>query len=433
MNIQSLYNIYKEYPVISTDTRKIAPNSIFFALKGDNFNANQFAKQALESGAAYAVIDEEQYVQGDRYILVDNVLEALQQLAKFHRSGLNIPVLGITGSNGKTTSKELINAVLSQKFKTYATIGNLNNHIGVPLTLLAIDGSVDFAIIEMGANHQKEIQSLSSIADPDFGIITNVGRAHLEGFGGFEGVKKGKKELYDHILQRNGVIFVNQDNEFLVEMSVAHPQIVFYGTGTNNAVIGRRLERGENVSLEWTVPGEKQWHEVNANLVGSYNFENVLASICIGHYFGLTVDQIRKGVEGYVPTNNRSQAMKTVKNALICDYYNANPSSMAAAIDNFARTMYDNKIAILADMFELGDYSKDEHVKVIDQLKNKGVKKAILIGKHFYNADDQSTDYTFFETTEQAANYLKEHPIENGFVLVKGSRGMKLEGLISLL
>lgn len=193
MNIQSLYNIYKEYPVISTDTRKIAPNSIFFALKGDNFNANQFAKQALESGAAYAVIDEEQYVQGDRYILVDNVLEALQQLAKFHRSGLNIPVLGITGSNGKTTSKELINAVLSQKFKTYATIGNLNNHIGVPLTLLAIDGSVDFAIIEMGANHQKEIQSLSSIADPDFGIITNVGRAHLEGFGGFEGVKKGRK------------------------------------------------------------------------------------------------------------------------------------------------------------------------------------------------------------------------------------------------
>lgn len=433
MNIQALYNIYMEYPVISTDTRKITPNSIFFALKGDNFNANQFAKQALERGAAYVVIDEATYQEGDRYILVDNVLETLQELAKYHRSQLEIPVLGITGSNGKTTSKELINAVLSQKFKTYATIGNLNNHIGVPLTLLAIDNSIDFAIIEMGANHQKEIELLASIADPEFGIITNVGRAHLEGFGGFEGVKKGKKELYDHVAKRDGVIFVNHDNEFLVEMSAANNNIVYYGTNEDNAVLGRRLDRGEKVSLEWTLPGEKQWHEVNANLVGAYNFENVLAAICIGNYFGLSVDQIRKGIEGYVPTNNRSQSMKTEKNTLICDYYNANPSSMAAAIDNFARIKHENKTAILADMFELGDYSKDEHAKVVDQLLSKGIDKAILIGKHFNEIAGKSSGYTFFETTEQAANYLKERPIENSFVLVKGSRGMKLEGLINLL
>ncbi|MCO4292807.1 UDP-N-acetylmuramoyl-tripeptide--D-alanyl-D-alanine ligase [Solitalea sp. MAHUQ-68] len=432
MTIESLYNLYKEYPVICTDTRKITPNCIFFALKGDSFNANQFAKQAIENGAAYAIIDEELYSEGDRFVLVNDVLQTLQLLAKYHRAQLNIPFLGITGTNGKTTTKELINAVLSQKFKTYATIGNLNNHIGVPLTLLSIDGSIEFAIIEMGANHQKEIQLLADIANPDFGIITNVGKAHLEGFGGFEGVKKGKKELYDHLQNNSGLIFINHDNPHLLEMASKVDRKVYYGTSEDNTVIGKRIEQGEMVSLEWKLSNDDQWNTVNSNLVGGYNFENVLAAVCIGNYFGLTVKQIEAGVLSYQPTNNRSQAVKTESNTLICDYYNANPSSMAAAIDNFAKNSSTNKLVILADMFELGEYSKEEHQKVINQLKEQGLINALLVGKHFYSLKDNS-GYTFFENTEEAVDYLKKHPVRNSHILVKGSRGMKLESLIGLL
>ncbi|UKJ08131.1 UDP-N-acetylmuramoyl-tripeptide--D-alanyl-D-alanine ligase [Solitalea lacus] len=433
MNIESIYNLYKEYPVISTDTRKITPNSIFFALKGDNFNANQFAKQALENGAVYAIIDEKEYKENERFILVEDALCTLQELAKCHRNQLKIPFLGITGTNGKTTTKELINSVLSQKFKTHATVGNLNNHIGVPLTILAIDGSVDFAIIEMGANHQREIALLSSIANPEFGIITNVGKAHLEGFGGFEGVMKGKKELYDHLLENNGLAFVNKDNNYLMEMASTLKRVVHYGEGAENTVRGRKHNLSEDtVTLDWSTAEANEWQTVKSNLVGGYNFENVLAAICIGHYFGLTSDQIKAGVESYYPKNNRSQALKTAKNSLICDFYNANPSSMAAAISNFAHNKAVNKLAILADMFELGEYSSEEHLKVINQLKAEGINNAILVGKHFYGLKDAS-EFKFFETTEEAASYLRTHPVENANILVKGSRGMKLETLSELL
>ncbi|POY39081.1 UDP-N-acetylmuramoyl-tripeptide--D-alanyl-D-alanine ligase [Solitalea longa] len=431
MTTEQLYTLYKEYPVICTDTRKITPNCIFFALKGDNFNANQFAKQALENGAAYAVIDEKQYVENDRFILVSDALQSLQQLAKYHRAQLTIPFLGITGTNGKTTTKELINAVLSQKFKTYATIGNLNNHIGVPLTILSIDASIEFAIIEMGANHQKEIELLADIANPDYGIITNVGKAHLEGFGGFEGVKKGKKELYDH-LQDNGLVFINNDNPHLLEMVANVKRKVYYGTSDTNAITGRAIVTGDTVSLDWKLSDTEKWNTVYSNLVGAYNFENVLAAVCIGSYFGLTAEQIAQGVASYQPNNNRSQAVKTETNTLICDYYNANPSSMSAAIDNFAKNNSENKLVILADMFELGEYSSEEHRRIINQLADKHIGNALLIGKHFFALKDNSK-FTFFESTSDAAEYLKQYPVKNTYILVKGSRGMKLESLIGLL
>ncbi|SMO60458.1 UDP-N-acetylmuramoyl-tripeptide--D-alanyl-D-alanine ligase [Solitalea koreensis] len=431
MTIPKLYELYKKHPLISTDTRKITAGCIFFALKGDNFNANEFANQAIQQGASYAIIDDKQYKVDDHYILVEDVLQTLQDLAHYHRSQLNIPFIGITGSNGKTTSKELLNSVLSQKFKTYATLGNLNNHIGVPLTILSIDPSIELAIIEMGANHQGEIASLSAIANPNYGIITNVGRAHLEGFGGEEGVKKGKKELFDHLKKNEGIAFINRDSANLVEMGSELKNIVFYGKNNDNYVSGRTLP-GEEVTLEWKDSTSNDWQKVQSNLVGDYNFENILAAICIGHYFELTEKEIKTGIESYIPTNNRSQVKHTEKNVLICDYYNANPSSMQAAIGNFAKTEGSDKMLILADMFELGVYSKEEHRKIIDQLLVNGFKNVYLIGKDFY-AVKKNESFNYFETTNEALDAIKSHPPINQLILVKGSRGMKLETLIDYL
>ncbi|RYD70758.1 MAG: UDP-N-acetylmuramoyl-tripeptide--D-alanyl-D-alanine ligase, partial [Sphingobacteriales bacterium] len=415
---------FLENPTVSTDTRNITPGCIFFALKGDHFNANEFAAQALEKGASFVVIDEENYAINEKCLLVDDVLTALQNLARYHREQLNIPVIGLTGSNGKTTSKELVNAVLTERFKTFATFGNLNNHIGVPLSILSVTHDVEIAVIEMGANHQKEIELLCSIAQPTHGIITNVGMAHLDGFGGFEGVKKGKAELYDYLKENNGYTFINRDNAHLMEMSATAGlnKLIYYGTENGNTIKGNLKSSDPFIEVEWT------HHEVSSvvktNLTGSYNFENILAAICIGDFFDMDPEEINTGLANYQPKNNRSQLTKTDHNTVICDFYNANPSSMTAALNNISVLSADKKSAILGDMFELGPESNLQHEIIAKQASDSGLNQLILIGKYFYALKDQF-DALFFETPAEAAAYIQQNPIENHLVLLKGSRGMK--------
>ncbi len=437
MTTEQLYQTFQQHPQISTDTRNIIPNSIFFALKGANFNANTFAEKALEMGAAFAVIDEAAHRKSDRFILVDDVLAALQDLARFHRKQLQIPVIGLTGSNGKTTTKELINSVLSRKFKTYATKGNLNNHIGVPLTLLSISRETEIAIIEMGANHQQEIAFLCGIAQPTHGLITNIGRAHLEGFGGPEGVKIGKGELFDFLAQTGGTVFVNHDDLILEEMAFHRhfQKTVYYGKAVHSLVSGEILENVPLLKISWWLNDEAasiQKQEVQTQLTGNYNFDNVLAAICIGNKFGLAVEQINSGIAGYQPENNRSQIVQTKTNTLICDYYNANPSSMEVAIKNLEAIKADKKVLILGDMFELGEHSSAEHLLIIQKANEIAVDQRIFIGKAFYEHHTVFTD-TFFESTDAAFIALKSSSITNATILVKGSRGMRLETLLELL
>ncbi|WP_410221714.1 UDP-N-acetylmuramoyl-tripeptide--D-alanyl-D-alanine ligase [Pedobacter sp.] len=431
-NITSLYQIYLKHPKICTDTRLISENCIFFALKGENFDGNTFAEKALEMGAAYAVIDNPDFNKGEKYFLVDDVLSALQELAKHHRNQLNIPVIGLTGSNGKTTTKELINAVLGQKFKTYATKGNLNNHIGVPLTLLAISNEVEIAIVEMGANHQKEIEQLCEIARPNLGLITNVGMAHLEGFGGFEGVKKGKAELYAYLKNHNGTAFINKDNEHLVEMSEKHhlDNKVYYGKEAANYVSGSLKEGHTFLEIEWT--HDNYTYHASTHLTGKYNFENVLAAICIGTYFKLTPQEINRGLENYNPVNNRSQVTKTEKNTVICDYYNANPSSMIAALANIKTLDAGKKLIILGDMFELGSESAAQHKNIIETALQSNAEQVIFIGNNFYAFRD-SYNALFFTSPTEAADFLNKNHFKDFLVLLKGSRGMALERLFPLL
>jgi UDP-N-acetylmuramoyl-tripeptide--D-alanyl-D-alanine ligase len=431
-----IYKLFRQHPLISTDTRKIIPGSLFFALKGDKFDANTFAQQALEAGAACAIIDNPAYRNGEKYILVDDVLTALQDLARYHREQLTIPVIGLTGTNGKTTTKELINSVLSQRYKTLATQGNLNNHIGVPLTILSIEPSHEIAVIEMGANHQKEIELLCSIALPTHGLITNVGKAHLEGFGGLEGVKKGKGELYDFLRENKGVAFVNSDSKDLLAMQQERglKNILFYGTGNpDNSVTGQVVENTPYLTLEWENNNSGRSHVVKTQLTGGYNIDNVLAAICIGVYFGLTDPAINTGVENYQPKNNRSQIVKTATNTLICDYYNANPSSMTVAIENLGRMDADKKIMILGDMFELGEESAAEHAAVIKKAMETPADERIFIGKDFYEARVGGKSDTYYIAAEDAINGLKTNPIKNATILIKGSRGMALERLVELL
>ena len=432
MTIEELYSIYIKHPVISTDTRKISPGSIFFALRGDKFDANTFAGQAIEAGAAYAVIDNAAHQTSDKQILVDDVLTTLQILAKYHRSQLNIPVIGLTGSNGKTTTKELINSVLSQHFKTYATQGNLNNHIGVPLTILAIDSKVEIAVIEMGANHQQEISLLSNICQPTHGLITNIGKAHLEGFGGTEGVKKGKGELYDFLQLHHGTAFINADSAVLLAMANERglTDAVYYGTNENNSVSGQIIENAPFLKLQWKLKGGA-YHTAQTQLTGAYNLDNILAAICIGHYFKLSDDEINRGIETYTPSNNRSQIVKTQTNTLICDYYNANPSSMLVAIDNIGKLEATHKVLILGDMFELGDESPAEHAAVIDKAMHTPVNERIFIGSQFY-AKKGGTKAVFYQNAEDAITALKAAPINHAVILIKGSRGMALERLTGL-
>jgi UDP-N-acetylmuramoyl-tripeptide--D-alanyl-D-alanine ligase len=448
---EQLYQLYQQHPVITTDTRKIAHGSIFFALKGAQFDANTFAKQAIEAGVAYAVVDNPEYKYNDQCLLVADVLTTLQDLARYHRKQLTIPVIGLTGTNGKTTTKELINAVLWQHFNTLATQGNLNNHIGVPLTILSINASHQMAVIEMGANHIKEIELLCSIAQPTHGLITNVGKAHLEGFGSIEGVKIAKGELYDWLATApqppkggvfetlgGGVAFINSNNSVLMEMAAlrkfAIPP-VFYGDAIDDLVSGEITENAPLLSLEWTNNSSGESYAVKTQLTGAYNLDNILAAICMGVYFKMPVKEINAGIEGYQPKNNRSQIVQTATNTLICDYYNANPSSMMVAIENIGKITASRKVLILGDMFEMGAEAAAEHKAVIEKALATKVDERIFIGKEFQHAFstmDHRPSTMVYLTAEDAIAGLKANPIKKSTILIKGSRGMALERLVEL-
>ncbi|MBL7933474.1 MAG: UDP-N-acetylmuramoyl-tripeptide--D-alanyl-D-alanine ligase [Bacteroidia bacterium] len=435
MSINDLYSVFvNSGQKVSTDTRKLEKGSIFFALRGDNFNANEFALKAVEQGCVLAVVDEAKFCVDDRFMLVENVLKTLQDLARHHRRQFTIPVLGITGSNGKTTNKELIHAVLSKKYNTLATFGNLNNHIGVPLTLLQLTQGHEFAIIEMGANHQGEIDELCRIAEPEFGLITNIGKAHLEGFGGIEGVKKGKSELYKYLKGVNGKGFVNGDDEVLYELAFENDKIT-YGCKKLYDVIGKDFTDGETVSLKFTTRyGDKNWSnlpKINTQIIGTYNFINCLAAVCVGNYFKVSDSDIKEALESYVPKMNRSQLVKTANNTIILDAYNANPNSMKVAIENFAKYKADHKLVLLGDMFELGQFSKQEHQNVVDLLMQQNFEEVILVGSEFQSI--QGNNYRKFKTTEECKQYLSQKHYSEKTVLIKGSRGMKMETLQEVL
>ena len=435
ISIEELYGFYlNAKQQICTDTRKLEAGSVFFALKGGNFNANEFAQKAINAGCSIAVVDEEKYVTDAKIVLVEDVLKALQQLATHHRRQFKIPFLAITGSNGKTTNKELINAVLSKKFKTLATIGNLNNHIGVPLTLLNIKTEHEFAIIEMGANHQGEINELCQIAEPDFGLITNIGKAHLEGFGGEEGIKKGKSELYKYIRSKQGKVFINADDDVLNELAFDNDKVT-YGCKKLYDVIGKDCTTSETVSMKFTRRyGEKDWNKlpiINTQIVGSYNFINCLTAACVGNYFKVEDNLIKEALENYLPNMNRSQLVKTSRNTVLLDAYNANPNSMAVAIENFANYRSDKKLVLLGDMFELGEYSHAEHQKIVNLLEEKKLQNVVLVGEEFFKLD--TNQFQKFKTTLECLNYLKNLNVSENTILIKGSRGMKMETLQDVL
>jgi UDP-N-acetylmuramoyl-tripeptide--D-alanyl-D-alanine ligase len=427
--IDEIYTIYRDHPVISTDSRKIEENGLFFALKGDHFDGNTYAGSALEKGSAYAIVDDPGRMSDDRYILVEDVLKTLQELASFHRDQLSIPLIAVTGSNGKTTTKELIHSVLSKKYKTIATKSNLNNHIGVPLTLLSITDETEIAIIEMGANHPGEIRFLCEIARPDFGIITNVGRAHLEGFGGFEGVIKAKTELYNWLRDNGGMAFINADNPILMDHSKGLKKFTFGELAPSDYPV--KLTDARSTVEFITGPAGKQIH-VRSNLYGSYNFENLAAAASIGHYFNIGPDGIKSAIEGYIPSNNRSQLMNTGHNLLILDAYNANPTSMEAAIDTFSRTDYKNKIVILGDMLELGDDSENEHLNILKLLEAKEFPLTYLVGPEFTRLCTKK-EWTCFQDSELARLWFEHHKPEGMTILIKGSRGIRMEQIAEVL
>lgn len=431
ISIQTLYDLFlKANCTISSDTRKLEKGSMFFSLKGPNFNANEFSEKAIEGGCAFAIVDEEKYANNKTIFFVEDGLRALQKLANHHRIQFKIPVLAITGSNAKTTHKELINAVLSKKYNTLATEGNLNNHIGVPLTLLKLRSHHQFAIIEMGANHQGEIDELCKIAEPDFGLITNIGKAHLEGFGGIEGVKKGKSELYKFLKAKHAQVFINGDDPVLHDLAVENDKIA-YGTTKLYDTIGKYVADGEMVSFKWTTRyGDKDWNKlplVKTQITGKYNFINCLAAVCIGHYFHVEEHLINEALSNYVPAMNRSQMVKTKTNSILLDAYNANPNSMKAAIENFVDYAADNKWLLLGDMFELGDYSKEEHEAIVNLLQAKKMTNVYLVGTEFSSLENNP--FKTFKTTDDCLNEMKSNKIENATVLIKGSRGMKMETL----
>ncbi len=427
MKIQALHNLFLTCTSLTTDTRKIEFNSIFFALKGDRFDANTFAKEALAKGASYVVIDNKDYFIDERTVLVNDTLKTLQELAQFHRNYLNLPIIALTGSNGKTTTKELINAVLSEKYNVKSTIGNLNNHIGVPLTLLSFDKTTEIGIVEMGANHQKEIEFLCEIAQPDYGYITNFGKAHLEGFGGFEGVIKGKSEMYHFLKKENKKVLVNLDDRIQVDKSNAISSYTFSTKTTTADVFINNIQANPFVSVEYNK------HIIQSQLVGIYNANNINAAITIGHYFKISDELIKKAIENYNPTNNRSQLSKKGTNQLIMDAYNANPSSMAVALENFIQIEEPNKIAFLGDMFELGEESFQEHKSIVDSLKNESEIDFYFVGVEFYKSKIQQDNFKFFATFEDLRKELAETKFDNKYILIKGSRGMALERIVELL
>ncbi|TPV34227.1 UDP-N-acetylmuramoyl-tripeptide--D-alanyl-D-alanine ligase [Paucihalobacter ruber] len=427
MKTNQLHQLFKECTGVSTDTRKIEKNTMFFALKGENFNGNKFAQTAINLGAKYAIVDEDLEINVSSSIIkVDNALNTLQELASFHRKTLKTPIIALTGSNGKTTTKELINAVLSTQYKTIATKGNLNNHIGVPLTLLEINESTHIAVVEMGANHQKEIEFLCEIAQPDFGLITNYGKAHLEGFGGVEGVIKGKTEMYIHLKSNHKTIFYNSEDAIQSEKIRGYSSTFKFSTKGNGDVNLQLVDTDPTLSIMF------EDNLIKTNLTGTYNFTNVAYAILIGKYFKISDEKIKKAIEGYVPQNNRSQILKTNRNKIVLDAYNANPTSMALALESFEKIKHPNKIALLGDMFELGEAAQEEHQNIINLLETSPINRAVLIGKHFYSCNIQSNFILQFETFEDAFNYLKKSEINNAQILIKASRGMALERLVEL-
>ncbi len=427
MKIKDLHSLFLNSKGVSTDTRSIKSGTIFFALKGDNFNANKFATDAIELGALFSVVDEEPEIENDKLIVVNNVLEALQDLAHFHRKYLDIPIIAITGSNGKTTSKELISSVLSEQFTVFATKGNFNNHIGVPLTLLEMDNSTNIGVVEMGANHIGEIRKLCEIAAPDYGYITNFGKAHLEGFGSLQGVIRGKRELYDYLISNSGLVFINADDSKQLK------QIKDY----NNVF---KFSKSKNSDLEIFMQAKTPFvkinfldQEIQSQLIGAYNFSNIAAAISIGHYFELDFLKIKKGIELYQPKNNRSQIIKQKSNTIILDAYNANPTSMNVALDNFSLMKGDNKIVILGDMFELGDESFNEHKAVIDLVNSLNFTFTYYVGQYFIKHKFLSESVFFFDNTDVLKRHFQSLSISNSVILVKGSRGMSLEVLLQYL
>lgn len=424
MNLLQIHQLFIASSGVCTDTRNIIDDSIFFALKGANFNGNKFAEKAIEKGSRYAIIDEEEFNTSDKCILVNDVLKTLQDLAHFHRKQFHIPVLGITGSNGKTTSKELIGAVLSQKYNLLMTQGNFNNHIGVPLTLLQMTDKHRFAIIEMGANKPKDIKELAEIAAPSHGLITNIGAAHLEGFGSLMGVINTKKELYDYISNNEGVLFYNNDDEILKNILPNNTENNEYGT-TEGSVRGELKELTPYVRFRWSFKSTYSSPIITSKLVGKYNFTNFIAAACIGKYFKVDNDKIGKALEKYTPTNNRSQVSEIGSNTYIVDCYNANPTSMLSALESFVEITHDNKVAILGDMLELGNYAKEEHQKIIDYLTKNSIQ-AYLVGSEFQKI---STSFEVYNTVEDLIDAHK-NKLENALILLKGSRGIKLEKIL---
>ena len=427
MTIEALYEIYNKHPDVITDSRQIRPGCIFFALKGERFNGNQFAEEALKNGAAYCVVDEDPGFSNDRLIKVEDSLTTLQALAHHHRLQFNIPFIAITGSNGKTTTKELIHAVLSKKYITYTTAGNLNNHIGIPLTLLRVKADAQIAIVEMGANHQREIAGYCTYTLPTHGLITNCGKAHLEGFGGVEGVRKGKGELYDFIRSQDGTIFLCTDHEYLKEMSIGIGKVVTYGTSGADYT-GRSAVEKEFLTVELT-SGVKNPCAIHTQLVGEYNISNVLAAVSIGKYFGVEEDLIRTAIENYEPTNSRSQMMQRGSNRIIMDAYNANPSSMRAAIENLIKMEGENKVVMIGGMKELGEETAQEHSKIVDLLKGHTWKHVALVGEEF---KDHHSDYLYFVKSEDAGRWFREEKLENCLILIKGSRGTQMEKVLEV-
>ena len=427
-SIEALYSIYTKHPSVVTDTRKLKLGDLYFALKGPNFNGNVFALQALEQGAAYAIVDEEipnSSAFQERILFVDDVLTTLQALAKYHRQQFNIPFIAITGSNGKTTTKELVYAVLASHFKTYTTQGNLNNHIGVPLTLLSIPKDAEMAVIEMGANHLHEIESYCSYTLPTHGMITNCGKAHLEGFGSEAGVKKGKGELFDFLSAHNGTAFVMEDYDYLQTMSNKIPNVIGYGQHNgqiqgeaidHNGILTVKINKGINID------------QIQTNLVGNYNLPNVLAAVAIGQEFKVPNDKIKSAIENYIPTNSRSQLLTWNNNEVVLDAYNANPSSMKLAVENFAKINKENKIVCLGGMRELGADTLMEHQLLIDQLNQTNWENVLLVGSEFKPCVH---NYLYFDTVQEAKAWLHAQALKGYTLLIKGSRGIQMEQLIA--
>jgi UDP-N-acetylmuramoyl-tripeptide--D-alanyl-D-alanine ligase len=425
LKIEQIHTLFLECNAACTDTRKIANNDMFFALKGDNFNGNTYAEQALKLGAKYVIIDEVAYKTSSKTILVDNVLETLQKLASFHRIYLNIPIVALTGSNGKTTTKELINATLSQKYNTTATVGNLNNHIGVPLTLLSMTKSTEIGIVEMGANHQKEIEFLCNIAKPDFGYITNFGKAHLEGFGGVEGVIKGKSEMYDYLIPNNKTIFVNANDCIQVEKTKQANKFIF-GNNSSVDVKVEFIQAQPNVFVKYNNL------VIKSHLIGEYNFNNISVAITIANYFKVNDEAIKTAIENYIPANNRSQVILKNTNKIILDAYNANPTSMQAALLNFHQLQDEAKVIAIGDMFELGNEAETEHQNIVNLIETFNLQ-TVLVGEIFFKTQTSSKNIEKFKSFEAFKNNFDVTKLKNKTILIKGSRGMAMERILELL